>query len=182
MAGEGGDILEGPQLAAWLRRSYVPLRPGEGQILKYYVDTGFHVINATLRDVGNPVLPARSIRRQITLLDAAIGRQPGLPQASLAWRGVRTAHVADVFRRSAIGDVIPEAAFSSATTSRRIGKCFAGEQLLLRIILPAGISALHVPSSGVKSDEDEILLPRELGYEVRRIDDNEVEVVIHELA
>lgn len=168
--------LEDDELDALLRKARRQLRPGERTSLAYYVDLGHHAINAALRQSGPP---AGSTLRHVTLIDSAIAAQAPLRRCAVVWRGIRTPRVANVLAESEVGDLLVQPSFTSTTVSRRLAEVFA-DGILLNILLPPGLRVLYVPPTGVKAEEREVLLPRGVVYEIRRITDNEVEVVAHE--
>jgi hypothetical protein len=167
------------QLDALLRKAHVLPRPGEHKALAYYVSDGYRVINDALRSPKCDAVSSGT-KRQITLLDMAIERQVALPHRSVLWRGIRAGELSDRLRLAQPGDFFIEPAFTSATTRQHVGEFF-GDGLVLQIEMSSGIRAVYVPPTGIKTEESEILLLRGIGYEVRNIGDNVVEVTAHGL-
>lgn len=172
------ELLTGVALDAHLRRRVRSLRPGEHNAVAYYVDLGSLVINAALR---RPDRPAGATARHITLLDSAIKTQRPLERSAVVWRGIRSDDVAQRLASASVGDFLTEAAFTSTSTDRGLARVFA-ERGMVKILLPPGLRVLYVPATTVSTQEREVILPRNMVYEVRRIADNEIEVVAHELA
>lgn len=124
----------------------------------------------------NPRLRAGSqagIQTTVEVLDDAIAKHR-LAAPATVYRGISGSYLHEL----KVGDRIRDQAFLSTTTSRSAAERFAkaltpdeGNGKVMRLELPKGFSALPVPSG-----LNEYLLPRNTGFKVKAITDDEVVV------
>lgn len=145
--------------------------------IEVYSDLGYYV-NTELRKSAGDVNAVTSDKRRKMVEDLEAGfAESRLPNDVIVWRGFPGAHM--VFDDAWSDDDLTglewtDAGYGSTSTDENVAKNFAKSDhlnpALIRVRVPKGTPAL-----AVKSDEDEIILPRNSRYQVVRdngVDEN----------
>lgn len=143
-----------------------------------YTGSGYRAINEGLRFGDAPT-------EQVRLMDAAFARSR-LPDAMVLYRALINDYP-KLLRNAGLdpGDILPELAFLSTSTERRVAldwraKDDDGTGIFMIVRVPAGIGALDVVPIALIKSEREVLLQRGLNWRVLRWnpDEGELEVEI----
>lgn len=149
-------ILRTPaQREAFVRRAVrttAPATADELSALEDYAGNEYLAINSHLR--GEFRTPDANVKRSVRQLDSLISKST-ISEPVRVYRGI-AARVQDV----RVGEVFGDKGFVSTSMNADVARQFA-EGLLLRINVPAGTNAVHVPG-----DESELLLPRGSRFKV----------------
>jgi len=163
-------ISDGEEGDATLRAEYKPwldsLSKEEKHALGVYYGAGAGRINTTLR-LGIPFTEP-SDEKNVKLIDQALNRSK-VPENLVVFRGMRNPRLAKAIQEGRAMDVVFfEDGYTSTTTSKKIAReKFTGpgdDTLIAEIRLPKGTKGGLI--SPDYSEENEILLPRGMGYKV----------------
>lgn len=146
----------------------------ERDVLKYYTDDGYVVINDSLKSENM----TDEIENMVLNLDNAVEKFE-LPEDIIVYRGTTIDNYKDV----KVGRIIEPKYYYSTAFLEYIAQDFADQRnkpVMLEIKVPKGTKSLYIGSNSSVCDESELLLSRHLKYRVLKIESGRLFLEVEE--